>query len=179
MFYHWVLSQNTCLSSPELRVLDAEHDDQLAHTGNATSSDQSWNVWLMWPGNKFYATSISGAFGFKLDQIEIAAIWYQSCRTGPKCFAVPPISAPKITCLFVQQRDAIGNRREYHEPLCCCSSLCCSLWGPLRFHHNAHPLPHPFYPIRRFAIAILWPSPRLAPDSRQFQRVLVRCRDCL
>ena len=84
MFYHWVLSQNTCLSSPELRGLDAEHDDQLAHMGKATSSEQSQNVWLMWPGNKFYATSISGAFGFKLDQIEIAAIWNQSCRTGPK-----------------------------------------------------------------------------------------------
>ena len=64
-----------CQTLPELRVLNAEHNDQLADMGNATSSDQSWNVWLMRPGNKFYATSILGAFGFKLDQ---------SCWTGPK-----------------------------------------------------------------------------------------------
>ena len=35
MFYHSVVSQNTCLSSPELRVLIVEHNDQHTHTVTA------------------------------------------------------------------------------------------------------------------------------------------------
>ena len=41
------------------------------------------NVWLMWLRNKFYANSLLGAFSFKLDQIDIAAIWNWSCWMRP------------------------------------------------------------------------------------------------
>ena len=75
MFYYPVVSQNTCLSSPELRVLVIEHDDQLAHTlwhmfrlvpKYVTDVTNEWKLMPL----QFRVPSVSNWLGFKLLRFE-------------------------------------------------------------------------------------------------------------